>query len=72
MHIGKKAAAAAVGAALMVLLVGCVSASSVSPSTVSDVIADTIERTIDVRPIVDCGTDAIDTADGAEASCTVT
>ncbi len=72
MHVGTKAAAAMGGAAVMVLLVGCVPATSASPSTVSDVIADTIERSIDVRPLVDCGTDAIDTADGAETSCTVT
>lgn len=72
MHVGTKAAAAAIGAALALLLVGCVSATSASPALVSEVIADTIERSIDVRPQVDCGTDAIDTADGAEASCTVT
>lgn len=72
MHFGTRAASAAVGGALAVLLVGCVPATSASPSTVSDVIAETIERTIDVRPLVDCGTDVIDTADGAETSCTVT
>lgn len=72
MQVGKSAAAAMGGAAVMVLLVGCIPATSASPSTVSAVIADTIERTINVRPLVDCGTDAIDTADGAEASCTVT
>lgn len=72
MVLGTKAASAAVGTALAILLVGCAPATSASPSTVSGVVADTIERTIELRPLVDCGTDAIDTADGAETSCTVT
>jgi hypothetical protein len=66
--------AAAIALAIPLALGGCSFSASTGPATISGAdfskqVADQFEKQLNVRPVVDCGSDTIQVVEGATVHC---